>query len=79
MKRLNAIAAAVLWAGSLAANAYPTYLRCDFKDHKGTIPSKEAIDLTLNEAKRTVETRALASTVTRTTSISDLTQLNSRL
>ena len=60
MKRLTAIAAAVLLAGSLAANADPTYLRCDFKDHKGTRPSKGAIDLTLNQAKGTVETRVLS-------------------
>ena len=50
----------MLLAGSLAANADPTYLRCDFKDHKGTRPSKGAIDLTLNEAKGTVETRVLS-------------------
>ena len=60
MKPLTAIAAAVLLAGWLAANADPTYLRCDFKDHKGTRPSKGAIDLTLNEAKGTVETRVLS-------------------
>ena len=59
MKLLTTIAAAVLLAGSLAANADPTYLRCDFKDHKGTRPSKGAIDLNLNEAKGTVETRVL--------------------
>ena len=50
----------MLLAGSLAANADPTYLRCDFKDHKGTSPSKGAIDLTLNMAKGTVETRVLS-------------------
>ena len=60
MKRLTASAAAVLLAGTLAANADPTYLRCDFKDHKGTRPSEGAIDLTLNEAKGTVETRVLS-------------------
>ena len=59
MKRLPAIAALVLLAGPLAASAEPTYLRCDFKDHKGLRPSKGAIDLILNEAKGTVETRAL--------------------
>ena len=50
----------MLLAGSLAANADPTYLRCDFKDHKGTRPSKGAIALTLNETKGTVETRVLS-------------------
>ena len=59
MKRLPAIAALVLLAGPLAASAEPTYLRCDFKDHKGLRPSKGAIDLILNEAKGTVETRGL--------------------
>jgi hypothetical protein len=60
LKKFTAITAAVLLAGSLAANADPTYLRCDFKDHKGTRPSKGAIDLNLNEAKGTVETRVLS-------------------
>tara|TARA_B100001173_G_scaffold95854_1_gene82953 strand:- start:237 stop:449 length:213 start_codon:yes stop_codon:yes gene_type:complete len=60
LKRLTAIAAAVLLAGSLEANADPTYLRCDFKVHKGKSPNRGAIDLTLNEAKGTVETRVLS-------------------
>ena len=60
MKRLTATAAAaVLFAGPLAASAEPTYLRCDFKDYQGSRPSKGAIDLTLNEVKGTVETRVL--------------------
>ena len=50
----------MLLAGSLAANADPTYLRCDFKDHKGTSPSNGTIDLNLNVAKGTVETRVLS-------------------
>ena len=59
MKRLTTIAAAVLLAGPLASSADPTYLRCDFKDHQGSRPSRGAIDLILNEAKGTVETRVL--------------------
>ena len=59
MKRLTATAAAVLFAGPLAASADPTYLRCDFKDYQGSRPSRGAIDLTLNETKGTVETRVL--------------------
>ena len=59
MKRLTAIAAAVLLADPLASSADPTYLRCDFKDHQGSSPSKGAIDLILNEAQGTVETRVL--------------------
>ena len=59
MKRLTAFAAAVLLAGPLASSADPTYLRCDFKDHQGSRPSKGAIDLILYEAKGTVETRVL--------------------
>ena len=59
MKRLTAIAAAVLLVGPLASSADPTYLRCDFKDHQGSRPSKGAIDLILNEAQGTVETRVL--------------------
>ena len=35
------------------------YLRCDFKDHQGSRPSKGAIDLTLNEVKGTIEKRVL--------------------
>ena len=61
MKRLTATAAAaaVLFIGPLAASADPTYVRCDFKDHQSSRPSKGAIDLTLNEVKGTVETRVL--------------------
>ena len=59
MKRLTAIAAAVLLAGPLPASADPTYLRRDFKDHQGSSPSKGAIDLILNEAQGTVETTVL--------------------
>ena len=54
-----AVAAFVLLAAPLAASADPTYLRCDFKNHQGSSPSEGAIDLTLNEAKGTVETRVL--------------------
>ena len=57
MRRITAIAAAVLLANPLASNADPTYLRCDFKDHQGSRPSKGVIDLILNEAQGTVETR----------------------
>ena len=49
----------MLLAGPLASSADPTYLRCDFKDHQGSRPSKGAIDLILNEAQGTVETRVL--------------------
>ena len=59
MKRLTAIAAGLLLAGPLASSADPTYLRCDFKDHQGSSPSKGAIDLILNEAQGTIETRVL--------------------
>ena len=59
MRRITAIAAAALLASSLAASTDPTYLRCDFKDHQGSRPSKGAIDLILNEAQGTVETRVL--------------------
>ena len=59
MKRLTAIAAGLLLAGPLASSADPTRLRCDFKDHQGSSPSKGAIDLILNEAQGTVETRVL--------------------
>jgi cobalamin biosynthesis Mg chelatase CobN len=59
MRRITAIAAAALLASPLAASADPTYLRCDFKDHQGSRPSKGAIDLILNEAQGTVETRVL--------------------
>jgi len=59
MRRFTAIAAAALLASPLAASAEPTYLRCDFKDHQGSRPSRGAIDLILNEAQGTVETRVL--------------------
>ena len=59
MRRITAIAAAALLASSLAASTDPTYLRCDFKDHQGSRPGKGAIDLILNEAQGTVETRVL--------------------
>ena len=59
MRRITAIAAAVLLADPLASSADPTFLRCDFKDHQGSRPSKGAIDLILNEAQGTVETRVL--------------------
>ena len=59
MKRLTAIAAGLLLAGPLAASADPTFLRCDFKEQQGSRPSRGAIDLILNEAKGTVETRVL--------------------
>ena len=49
----------MLLACPLAASAEPIYLRCDFKEPKGLRPSKGAIDLILNEAKGTVETRVL--------------------
>ena len=59
MKRLTAIVAVVFLGGPLAVSAEPTCLRCDFKDHQGSRPSQWAIDLTLDEAKGTVETRVL--------------------
>ena len=59
MRRITAIAAAALLAWPLAASTKHTYLRCDFKDHQGSRPSKGAIDLILNEAQGTVETRVL--------------------
>ena len=59
MRRITAIAAAVLLADPLASSADPTYLRCDIKDHQGSTPSKGGIDLILNEAQGTVETRVL--------------------
>ena len=60
MKRLTAIAAAVLLAGPLASSADPIiFLPCDFKDHQGSRATRGAIDLILNEAKGTVETRVL--------------------
>ena len=57
MRRITAIAALLAWP--LAASTETTYLRCDFKDHQGSRPSKGAIDLILNEAQGTVETRVL--------------------
>ena len=59
MRRITAIAAAGLLAWPLAASTEPIYLRCDFKDHQGSRPSKRAIDLILNEAQGTVETMVL--------------------
>ena len=59
MRRFTSIAAAALLASPLATSAETTYLRCDFKDHQGSRPSKGAIDLILNEAQGTVETRVL--------------------
>ena len=59
MRRFTAIAAAALLASPLAASAEPTYLRCDFKDHQGSRPSRGAIDLIFNEAEGTVVSRVL--------------------
>ena len=57
MRRLITITAAVLLGSPLAAIAEPIYLRCDFKDYKGTTPSGGAVDIILDESNRTVTSK----------------------